>query len=132
MHQWSSKHIAGAAVETHHRGVAPQHADVGHAADVQHRHCFARSREPCRMEGRYQGCTLSAGGHVAAAQVAHHIDAAEFGQQRAVEQLQRVSGAVELTGAVAHGLAMRAHCPHLIGRQCGGRQQPGNGQGVGM
>ena len=50
------------------------------------------------MEGRHQRRALAAGGDVAAAQVAHHVDAAELGQQRAVEQLDRVAGAIELPG----------------------------------
>ena len=60
------------------------------------------------VKGRHQRRALAAGGHVAAAKVAHDGDPGQLGQQRAVVQLQRVASAVETAGLVAHGLAVGA------------------------
>ena len=65
------------------------------------------------MQRRHQRRALAAGGHVAAAQVADHVDATQLGQQRAIHQLQRVAGAVEFLRAVAHRLPMGADCMDL-------------------
>ncbi len=57
-------------------------------------------------------------GNVAAAEVGHHIDVAQFGQQRRVVAL---AGKTEF-GTVADGLSMHAHQVH-VGRRLAGLQQ---------
>ena len=104
--------IAGAAVKTLHLALRAEHAEVGHAAQVEHRRGLSRAGKHALVEGGHQGCALAPSSHVAAAQVGHHGDAAEFGQQRRAVELEGVASAVELLRPVAHGLAMGADGPH--------------------
>ena len=53
--------------------------------------------------------TLAARGHVAAAQVGHHGDARQLGQQGGVAQLQGVACPVKFLGAVPHRLPVGAY-----------------------
>jgi hypothetical protein len=52
---------------------------------------------------------LTAGGDVAGAEVADHVDAGQFGEQGRVVQLERIADAIELARPVAHRLAVGAN-----------------------
>ena len=54
----------------------------------------------------YQRRTLAASGHIAAAEIGHHINAGELGQQGGVVELQCVAFAIKRAGLVAHRLAV--------------------------
>jgi hypothetical protein len=73
------------------------------------------------VEGGHERCALAAGGHVAAAQVGHHVQAGQFSQQGGIEQLDGVAPAVELPRPMADGLAMGADGEDRprMGRECG-------------
>ncbi|MNN30627.1 hypothetical protein D3C81_1442810 [compost metagenome] len=82
------------------------------------------------MQRRHQWCALAAGGDVAAAEVRHHVDAGEFGQQRRMLALARVADAVVQAGPVPDGLAMRADGSDRGGWHAGLAQQRGHACGV--
>ncbi len=122
--------VAGAAVEAGDATVGVQQRQVGDAAEVEHGHLLPRQGEAGGVEGRHQRCALAAGGQVAAAEVADHVDAAGLGQRSAVVELHGVG--LRDPGrrrAVPHGLAVRADRAHLGGGHAGCGQQRGDGVG---
>ena len=120
------QHIARAAVEASHLASRAQQREIGDAADVEDRGGLPGPRKARRVEGRHQRCALAAGGHVAAAEVADHGDAAQLGQQSTVHQLQRVAATVEFARPVAHRLPMGADRVDLRCRQAASVQQQAN------
>jgi iron-sulfur cluster insertion protein len=106
--------VAGTTVETAHRPGAGQQGQVADAAQVEHGHVHSRRGKERGMQRRNQRRPLASRSHVAAAQVADDVDAAQFGQQRTVHQLQRVARSIELLRPVAHGLAMGADRPNPV------------------
>ena len=117
------QHVGGAAVETDRAAVGVQHGQVGDAPEVQHGDRFAGAREHGAVKRWHERRALAARCHIAAAQISDDIDAAQFGEQRGVVQLDRVPVAVELAGAMTHGLAVGANRVHLLGRDAAGGQQ---------
>ena len=83
------------------------------------------------MEHRHQRGALAAGGDIAAAQVADHVDGGQFGQQRAVEQLHRVAAAVVQAGLMAHRLTMCADRADRRSRRGALLEQPRDHLGIG-
>ena len=123
--------IAGAAVPTLNLTIGVEHAEVGDAANVQHGDTGAGLAKHALVKGRYQGRALAACGQIAAAKVSDYIDARQLGQQRRVDELQRVANgglmasciAIELQRAVTHGLAMGANGRHLFRLHASGMQK---------
>ena len=107
--------IGRTAVETQRLAIRTQQRQIGDAAQVEHRDGFPRHRKARRVEGRDQWRTLPARGHVAAAQVADHVDAGQLGEQRPVQQLAGVAGAVEFARAVPDRLPVGADGLHFLG-----------------
>jgi hypothetical protein len=100
------QHVGRPGVEALDPAIGMQQRDIGNAAEVEHRTGLPRLREAGGVEGRHQRCALPAGGDVAAAEIAHHVDAGQFGQPCAVEELQRVARAVVQPRLVAHRLTV--------------------------
>ena len=99
--------IAGTAVKAQDM-IQTHGGEVGDAADIECGHAFHRTSEHSLMKGRHQGRSLAASGDIAAAEIGHHVNAGEFGQQGRVVELQAVTGVVKQLRAVPHGLAVCA------------------------
>ncbi|MCY1420626.1 hypothetical protein D9M71_362530 [compost metagenome] len=104
--------IPRAAIETTYRLVRTQQRDVAEAPDIQDR-ALPLVAEQRLVEGRHQRCALSAGGHVAAAEIGDDVDAGEFGQQR---------GVADLDGEAAPGLMANRLPVAADGADIGGGQ----------
>ena len=114
--------IAGAAVPAANV-IAIQAADVGDAADIEHPAQAVRPAKHAVVEGRHQRRALAARSHIAAAEIGHHGDTAQLGQQRGVIELQGVAGAIPKAWLVAHRLAMGANGSNVGRLQLAARQQ---------
>jgi len=116
--------VGRAGVETAHGdpvAAARQQGEVADAAEVQHRALLARGTQQGGMEGRHQRCTMAAGGHVAAAEVGHRVDAAAFGDHVAVTDLPGEGRLGVRT--MADGLAVRTDRADVTGGNTGLAEQ---------
>ena len=128
------QHIAGAGIETPGLGgrrvfrllCRRQHADIGDAADIEHHAGGSFVGKQRLMEGGHQRRALAAGGQVAAAEVADGKNAAQFGQQRQIGELD----AVAVLRGVAHGLAVAADGGDVLRFEPLRGEQLGDGLGV--
>ena len=121
--------VGRAGVEAAHRAGARQQGVVADAAEVEHRAVLVRRMQQRGVEGRHQRRALAAGGHIAAAEVAHGGDAGALGDHRAVADLQGEGRLPVRT--VADGLAVRADRRHLRRGDPGLLQQRPRGGGEG-
>ena len=96
--------------------VGVQQRDVGDAADVDHRPIFTGRAKGGGMERRHQWRCFTTGGHVATAEVGHHVDARGFGDATRVPDLDGVGQ--RLARPVQYGLAMAADGAHVSCGQC--------------
>jgi len=120
------QHVARAGVETQRAAVGAQQAEVGEAAKVEHGHIGVGHGEHRAVKRRHQRRALAAGGHVAAAEVGDHGNAAALGEQRRRPQLHGIAQ----IGAVTHRLPMRADRGHVRSAQPAALQQFGHDVGV--
>jgi len=129
--------VARAAVPAAHIPCGCQHAQIGNATDVEDGYGGVGSTENPMVKRWNQRSALAAGCQIACAEVRHHIDATELGQQSRIVQLQGVARAVVQEWLVTHGLAVGANRGDAGGRcACIGQQlchdgRIGAGQAVG-
>ena len=110
--------------------MARHQAQVGDAAQVEHRAVFAGVTQHGGVEGRHQRRALAAGGDVAPAEVGDGGDAGGFGNDAGVAQL--LGEGCGAAGVVAQGLAVRTDGGHFSGGHAGIGQGPGRGLGEGL
>ena len=65
-----------------------QNGDVGDAADVGHYPRLPGLGKQRSMKRRHQRRTFASGGHIAAAEIGHHIDAGALGDDVGIADLQ--------------------------------------------
>ncbi|KAG1252548.1 hypothetical protein G6F68_011736 [Rhizopus microsporus] len=102
--------VGRAGIEAARRLAGRQQRDVGDAAQIEDGAAMLRA-EDRGVEWRHQRCTLAACGHVAAAEVRHHVDAGQFRQQGRRIELHGIAA----VRPVPDGLAVRADGGHGIG-----------------
>ena len=122
--------VGRAGVESAHRAVARQQGVVADPAQVEHRAVFIGVLQQRGMEGRDQGRAVATGGDIAAAEVGHGGDAGAFGDHAAVADLHRERRIA--VRVVAQGLAVRADCGDLRGRDTSFVQQRQRRVGEGL
>ena len=108
--------VGGAAIEPERRLAGREDAEVGNATQIQHHQRLAGVIPHGLMKHRHQRRALPACRHIAATEVAGHGNAGQLRQQRAVDELRGVAGAIEQARAVAHGLAVCADDGHGLRR----------------
>jgi len=96
--------VAGPAVEAERAAVAGQPRHVADAADVHHHARLARVAEHGVVERGDERRALASRGHVAAAEVGHHVDAGVLREPRGIVDLD---GEAQVR-AMPHGLPMAA------------------------
>jgi len=114
---------AGPGVEGDQLTVAIDPGHVGDAADIEDRERPRQAAGHRRVVQRHQRRPLPAGGHVAAAEVGHHADCGQFGEQRGIADLRGVAA----LRPVPHGLAVAADGADFRGRDFRSGKDLGHG-----
>ncbi len=105
--------VGRAGIEPTYDALLREQGEIGDTTQIKHRAVFRVRMQGRGVEGRDQGCTVTARGDIAAPEFGDDAHAAALGDRGRVPQLQRERNFT--MWAVAQGLAMRADRTHLVG-----------------